>query len=137
MRHDNDCVLTSEMCCSFFFRKPLSGGFNTSFLFEKYSFHVLKDFFLFHQEFDKVMLGSPLYTTTLRQPLDHLRSIFNYFGLTKHIGKNIQFFFGKRMKTFIMLTEKGSTQKEKVVYYFSCEKVVISSSVPLYLRNLR
>ena len=33
------------------------------------------------------MYGTPLYTTTLRKPLDHLKSVFNYFGMADKFGK--------------------------------------------------
>ncbi len=37
-------------------------------------------------EFDKVMEGTPLYVTTLRDPPDHLRSMFSYFDLAHKLG---------------------------------------------------
>ncbi len=37
-------------------------------------------------EFDKIMEGKPLYVTTLRDPPDHLRSMFSYFDLAHKLG---------------------------------------------------
>ena len=38
-------------------------------------------------EFDKVMEGEIFYTTTLRNPPDHLRSVFSYFNIATRLGR--------------------------------------------------
>ncbi len=42
----------------------------------------------FTSAFDEVMVGTPLYVTSLRRPLDHLRSMFNYFALAQALGED-------------------------------------------------
>lgn len=32
------------------------------------------------------MLGTPFYFTSVRRPIDHLKSIFNYFGMREKLG---------------------------------------------------
>ncbi len=39
-------------------------------------------------DFDKIMVGSPLYVTALRNPYDQLRSLFHYFKLARILGTN-------------------------------------------------
>ena len=38
-------------------------------------------------DLDQVLTGAPLYTTTVRKPLDHLKSVFNYFAMADKFGK--------------------------------------------------